>query len=385
MHIEGPRNKRKILDQVRDCIRVKHYSYNTEKIYVYRIKEFILFHNLKHPKDMGANEIKQYLTWLAISRRVSASTQNQALNALVFLYKQILRKDLGDFSGALRAKKSNYVPTIISRKEISLLINNSRGVYRLMLTLLYGCGLRISELFDLRIQNIDIRGRQLRIYESKGNKSRTVMLPEASICLLKKQIAHCRKEWEEDRRLKYNGVETPHAIENKHRKAGESWNWFWLFPAFYQSRDPRSGIKRRHHLHKSTLQKHLKVIREKLQLTTRVTPHCFRHCFATHLLEDGCDINTVQRLLGHVKLQTTMMYLHALESRGARIPSPLDNFNINKKKPKKTPRIKRANQNRKKINIKQQVVVNNDRFSKSPNNQPQAITTYLKPETVLRN
>lgn len=332
--------KKKLLDLVREKIRIKHYSYNTERVYIYRIKEFILFNNKKHPKGLGSKEIESYLSWLAIDKQVSASTQNQALNAIVFLYKHVLGQDPGDFTSAHRAKSSNYIPTIISREEISQIINASRGVYRLMIVLLYGCGLRINELFSLRIQDIDIKGKELRIYQSKGKRSRSVMLPEVSIPQLKAQLTHCRKEWQEDRRLNYNGVETPYAISSKNPNAGKSWNWFWLFPAQNLSRDPRTKIVRRHHLHKSTLQKHMKFIREKLQITTRITPHCFRHCFATHLLEDGCDINTVQRLLGHIKIQTTMMYLHTLESRNAKITSPLDNI---KRKPRPPiQKIKRA-------------------------------------------
>ncbi len=318
--------KIKLLDQVRNLIRCKHYSYSTEKVYVYWIRNFILFNKKKHPKEMGAKEIKAYLTYLAKNRGVAASTQNQALNAIVFLYKKVLRLDPGNFDGALRAKATNYIPQIISREKILDIIDQSSGTYKLMIILLYGCGLRVSELFNLRIKDIDFDLKMVSIFMGKGNKNRTVMLPEFAIPYLNDIIKKNRSIYSADVKRGMEGVEMPNALERKMNLASKEWAWFWLFPAPRYSKDPRSGIIRRHHLHKTSLQKHVYSIRRKLKILSPITPHSFRHCFATHLLEDGKDISTVQRLLGHANIKTTMVYLHVLESRGTGVASPLDSF-----------------------------------------------------------
>lgn len=316
----------KLLDQVRNHLRLKHYSYSTEKSYIYWIRNFIIFHGKKHPKEMGAPEIEVYLTWLAKERKIASSTQNQALNALVFLYKQILKMEPGNFGGAMRARKSNYIPEIIPRETIFSIIEHSTGVYKLMVMILYGCGLRVNELLRLRVKDVDIYHRLVKIYMGKGDKSRTVMLPEAAVPLIEKHLQTIRFRYEEDRKEGYEGVEMPTALERKYPQAATSWGWFWFFPAPGLSLDPRGSIIRRHHLHSSSLQKHLMAISQKLRITVRVTPHSFRHCFATHLLEEGKDISTVQRLLGHSNVKTTMVYLHVLESMGRGVASPLDSM-----------------------------------------------------------
>jgi len=228
---EAPIVKKKLLDQVRDLIRLKHYAISTERTYIYWIKGYIFFNNKRHPKDMGAEEIKNYLTWLAKDRRVSASTQNQALNAIVFLYKKVLKIEPGDFSSAFRAKKSNYIPEIISRKKILDIIDHSNAIYKLMVILLYGCGLRVSELFRLRVKDIDLEHLMIKIYKSKGGKSRTVMLPECSVDMVKIQLNEIYKIYSADRKNGISGVEMPDRLDKKLPKATYEWGWFWFFPA----------------------------------------------------------------------------------------------------------------------------------------------------------
>ena len=315
--------RRNLLTQVQETLRLKHYSYRTEKTYLQHISDFFRFHNKRHPVDLREDEIKEYLTWLAINKKVSASTQNQALNAIVFLYKHVLNIDIGDFSSHVRAKKSTYIPTVLSKEETNTFFSYAEpGIFKLMLQLLYGCGLRLRELFNLRIHDIDFDNKQIILRSAKGNKDRTVMMPQTVINDLKTQMLQAEKKYLQDRRNNANGVEMPFALEKKYPNAGKEWGWFWLFPAASYSKDPRSGIERRHHLHTSSLQKYVYKLRKEIGITKHVKPHTFRHSFATHLLMNGYDINTVQRLLGHKHIETTMVYLHVLETTSFKVQSP---------------------------------------------------------------
>jgi len=314
----------KLLDQVQQTIRTKHYSYRTEKSYVGWIKQFIMFNGKKHPKDMGETEINTFLTHLAVKRKVSASTQNQALCAIVFLYKHVLKRNLGDFGPLTWAKKPRKLPVVLSKSEITSLMKNLKGTYWIMAMLLYGAGLRLMECLRLRIKDIDFEYNQITIHEAKGNKDRIVPLPQRIKRQLADHIKNVRKQHQKDLKNGYGSVEMPNALARKYLNADKSWAWQYVFPAHRISKDPRTGIKRRHHLYETVLQKAVRNSVRKANITKRATCHTLRHSFATHLLEDGYDIRTVQELLGHKKLDTTMIYTHVLNKGGKGVVSPAD-------------------------------------------------------------
>lgn len=321
-----PQNPFKLIDQVRNTIRTKHYSYKTEKSYVHRIKEYINFHKKRHPIEMAEREVEEYLSWLATVRHVSSSSQNQAFCALLFLYRYVLEKPLKESINAVRAKRPKRLPIVLSKKEVASILSVTHGISRLFVLLLYGCGLRLKELLDLRIKDIDFDNHCILIREGKGAKDRSVMLPKNSISLLKQQLEYSQSLYHEDRLRKAPGVMIPDALNLKYPGIGEEWAWFWLFPAGNYSTDPLCGIVRRHHIHEATVQQAIRNLRKRCNIVKHVTPHVFRHCFATHLLENGRDINTVQRLMGHKHIETTMVYLHVLESCADKIPSPADSI-----------------------------------------------------------
>lgn len=275
--------------------------------------------------EMGEQEIQSFLTHLAVQKNYAASTQNQALNAIVFLYKQVLKKDLGDFSSHMRAKKSTYVPTVLSEKEVSHFLSFVEpGVFRLMIKIIYGCGLRLRELYNLRIHDIDFDNKKIIIRDPKGNRGRAVMLPQSCEYELQEQIIQAKRKYMTDRNENVPGVALPFALEQKYPNANKEFAWFWLFPALSYSQDPRTGIVRRHHMHESNLQREIKKYRIESGIQKHIKPHTFRHSFATHLLMNGTDINTVQKLLGHKNIETTMIYLHVLEMSSFKVQSPLD-------------------------------------------------------------
>ncbi len=320
----SPPKPKKLLDQLRDTIRLKHYSYSTEKTYVHWARRYILYHNKRHPAEMGAAEIEAFLTYLAKEGYVSSSTQNQALNALLFLYRNVLQIDLPVPLHALRAKRSEHLPTVLSKDEVARVLAGMQGLHQLMAKLLYGCGLRLMECLRLRVKDIDFEQSQIIVREGKGEKDRATMLPASLIQPLRNQITFVKNQHERDLAQGYGSVELPFALARKYPTADKELGWQYLFPSERLSTDPRSGIVRHHHLDPSGLQRAVKAAAKLARIDKPVSPHTFRHCFATHLLEAGYDIRTVQELLGHKDVKTTMIYTHVLNRGPKAVRSPLD-------------------------------------------------------------
>lgn len=314
----------RLMDQVRDVLRVHHYSLRTEQSYTHWIKRFILFHSKRHPREMGKNEIAAFLTHLAVQKDVSPSTQNQALSAILFLYKKVLNIEPDWIEGVVRAKRPKRLPVVLKRDVVMKLLNQLSGTKKLLAFLIYGSGLRLMEAVRLRIKDVDFDYGQLIIRAGKGDKDRVTVLPDSLREPLKKQFELARRYYELDRQEASPGVELPHAIERKYPNAGKEWPWFWVFPAKNRSTDPRTQIVRRHHVYEKTLQRSIKQAARNLGLPAPVSVHTLRHCFATHLLENGYDIRTLQELLGHKDLNTTMIYTHVLQKGGRGARSPLD-------------------------------------------------------------
>jgi integron integrase len=312
------------LDQVRDAVRVRHYSLRTEQAYVDWIRRFILFHGKRHPLEMGAAEINQFLTHLAVDGHVSASTQNQAFSALLFLYQKVLEVDPGRIAGVVRANRPKRLPVVLSRQEVQRVLGQLQGVARLLGLLLYGSGLRILEALRLRVHDCDLVRNEILVRAGKGDKDRRTMLPLVAKDLLIAHLDGVRALHRRDLEGGFGRVWLPEALARKYPNADREWGWQYVFPARGRSVDPRSGIERRHHLSEQAVQKAVKEAAARAQLTKHVTPHTFRHAFATHLLEDGHDIRTVQELLGHASVETTMIYTHVLNQGGRGVPSPAD-------------------------------------------------------------
>jgi len=316
----------KLVDQVRGAIRLRHYSIRTEQSYVSWIKRYIIFHNMKHPRDMGRPEIEAFLTHLAVGLKVSASTQNQAFNALLFLYHQVLNKDLDDSINAIRAKKPKRLPTVMTKEEVGRVIGSLEGIYRLMAKLLYGSGLRLMECVRLRAKDIDFQMNQIVVRDGKGMKDRITVLPESVKLPLKEHLEWVKSLHQNDLAEGCGSVYLPDALARKYPHASREWAWQYVFPAKSLSVDPRSGETRRHHIHENSLQKAVKKAVKLAGMGKPVGCHTFRHSFATHLLEDGHDIRTVQELLGHKDVSTTMIYTHVLNRGGMSVQSPLDSL-----------------------------------------------------------
>jgi len=315
---------KKLLEQVSDVIWIKHYSYKTEKSYIGWIKRYILFHNKRHPKEMGSAEIEAFLTHLAVEENVAASTQNQALNAILFLYREVIKQELDLQVDAVRAKRSRYIPTVLTKEEVLAIINNLSGVYQLLVKLLYGTGLRQTECLQLHVKDIDFAQKQVIAKDGKGMESRGTMLPTSLIEELQFNLQIVKRLHQQDLEKDYGSVYLPFALERKYKNADREWIWQFVFPSDRISQDPRSEIIRRHHLHESGLQKAFKQAVKMAGVAKRVSCHTFRHSFATHLLRDGYDIRTVQELLGHKDIKTTMSYTHVLNRGCKRVRSPLD-------------------------------------------------------------
>ncbi len=315
---------KKLMEQVSDALRTKHYSYRTEQTYMDWIKRYILFHNKRHPKDMGEEEIRQFIVHLATERKVAASTQNQATSAILFLYRTVLKQDITlppDLSNTARPKR---LPTVLTHEEAMKIINHMRGVTRLMTKLLYGSGLRLNECLRLRVKDIDFENRQIIVRGGKGDKDRATILPDSLIAELKHILLDVKALHQKDLAEGYGETLLPNALDAKYPNASREWAWQFIFPASQRSTDPQTGVIRRHHLDETVLQK---AIREAAKLAgndKQVSPHTFRHSFATHLLQNGYDIRTVQELLGHKDVKTTMIYTHVLQRGGLAVKSPLD-------------------------------------------------------------
>ncbi|HYF19116.1 MAG TPA: integron integrase [Ramlibacter sp.] len=314
----------RLLAQVRERARYLHYSLRTEKAYVYWVRFFVRWHGMRHPRDMGAGKVESFLTMLATQRHVSTSTHNQALSALLFLYKEVLGLQLPWMNTLQRPAYRKRIPTVLTREETAALLGALEGVAALLARLLYGTGMRLMEGLRLRVKDVDFDRRVIVVREAKGGKDRVVMLPSSLQEPLRRQVATARVVWQGDRSAQRGGVEVPHALETKYPRVGLSWGWFWVFPSPTLSVDPRSGVERRHHVYPDRLQRALKRAVVDVGLTQRVSAHTLRHSFATHLLQAGTDIRTVQELLGHSDVSTTMVYTHVLKLAAGSTPSPLD-------------------------------------------------------------
>ena len=315
---------KKLLHQVRDRLRLKHYSIRTERSYTGWIRRYILFHDKKHPKDMGEREIENFLTYLAVDQKVAQSTQNQALNAIIFLYREVLGIELNDPINAIRAKRPQRLPTVLTQAEVKKLLNAMSGTHRIMAMLLYGSGLRLMECIRLRVKDIDFEMNQIIVRDGKGAKDRVTLLPDNVRSDLTVHLEWLKTLHQDDLSKGFGAVFLPYALERKYKSAHRKWIWQYVFPAKSLSKDPRSNSVRRHHLHQNTLQKAVKQAVARVKITKQATCHTLRHSFATHLLENGYDIRTVQELMGHSDVSTTMIYTHVLNRPGVSVKSPVD-------------------------------------------------------------
>ncbi|MCQ4261112.1 integron integrase [Stutzerimonas stutzeri] len=316
--------KPRLLDQVRDQIRLKHYSIRTERVYCEWIKRYVRFHNYRHPLEMGAPEVEAFLSDLAVRRDVSASTQNQALAALLFLYKQVLKQDLPWLGEVVRAKKPARLPVVLSISEVQQILGLLNGEVGLIARLLYGGGLRLMEGVRLRVKDVDFSRNEIVIRDGKGQKDRVTVMPASLVAPLRQHIARVRSLHQLELADGRGDVYLPHALARKYPHARWEWAWQYVFPALGLSVDPRSGAVRRHHLDEKRVQRAFKRAVKESGLAKLATPHTLRHSFATHLLESGQDIRTVQELLGHADVKTTMIYTHVLNRGGLAVLSPLD-------------------------------------------------------------
>jgi integron integrase len=314
----------KLLDRVRAALRRRHYSIRTEETYVQWIIRFIRFHHMRHPQEMDTPEVEAFLNHLAVQQHVAASTQNQAFCALLFLYNHVLHQPLVTPIDALRAKTPQHLPTVLSRAETQSLLNALPDTYQLLARLLYGCGLRLMEGLRLRVKDIDFEQHQIIVRSGKGEKDRVTMLPDTLRQPLLQHLRQVKALHQQDLAVGYGAVYLPYALNRKYPNANREWGWQYVFPAQRLSIDPRSGEVRRHHLDDSNLRKAIHQAAQQLGLHKPVGPHTLRHSFATHLLESGYDIRTIQELLGHASLETTMIYTHIIKRGGLAVRSPLD-------------------------------------------------------------
>jgi integron integrase len=319
-------DKPKLLDQVREKLRVKHYSIRIEQAYLDWIKRFILFHGKRHPETMGNREVSAFISHLATHRNVAASTQNQALSALVFLYQEVLGRELGWLDDLERAKRPARLPVVLTPAEVRAVLAHLEGRHELMAKLVYGTGLRLMECVRLRVKDVDFERGEIGVRDGKGNKDRITVLPRSLAEPLKSHLEKVRVLHEKDLAEGFGEVYLPFALERKYQKAAREWGWQYVFPASKRSIDPRSGKERRHHIDEKSLQRAVKGAVRASGITKPATCHTFRHSFATHLLETGYDIRTVQELLGHKDVSTTMIYTHVLNKGGHGVRSPADSL-----------------------------------------------------------
>lgn len=321
----GPdKGTKRLIDRVREEIRARHYSRRTEKAYWYWIRYFIRFHGKRHPAQMGAGEVTAFLSWLATARNVAAATQNQALSALLFLYKHVLGQGLPWLDELVRAQRPVRLPAVLTEAEVRRLLAEMRGGARIMAGLLYGAGLRQIECLTLRVKDIDFSYRQIIVRDGKGARDRATMLPENLVQPLQGHLGRVRSLHQRDRREGSGEVWLPHALARKYPRAGYEWAWQFIFPSANRSEDPDGGVVRRHHVHPDTLGRAVKRAAVRAGIDKPVSCHTLRHSFATHLLERGYDIRTVQELLGHSDVSTTMIYTHVMNKGARAVKSPLD-------------------------------------------------------------
>ena len=314
----------KLLDRVREAIRVRHYSRRTEEAYVVWIRRFILFHRKRHPSGLGAPEVAAFVSSLATDRDVSPSTQNQALSAVLFLYRHVLGISLDEVNGIVRASVRRRLPVVLTRREVSLVMAHLEGPPWLVVSLLYGAGLRLLEALDLRVKDLDLERREITVREGKGRKDRRTVMPEAVCEPMARHLAEVQQRHRADLARGFGRVTLPGGLERKYPNAALEWPWQYVFPASRVCRDPRYGAPSRYHLHESAIQRAVTEAVRRSGITKRASCHTFRHSFATHLLEAGYDIRTVQELLGHADVSTTMVYTHVLNRGGLGVRSPAD-------------------------------------------------------------
>ena len=317
---EAPR----LLDQLRDRIRFRHYALRTERTYAHWVTRFIAFHGMRHPRELGAAEVTAFLSNLASERNVAAATQNQALSAILFLYRDVLGVELPWLDEIRKAKKPLRLPTVLSQSEVRALLAHIEGTHGLIARLLYGTGMRLMEGMRLRVKDLDLERREVLVRHGKGGRDRVTVLPEALVPTLRDHLARVREWFLADRNDELPGVELPHAYGRKNPNAGKLWGWQWVFPARELSVDPRTNVRRRHHMHEQNLQRAVSRAAAAARIAKPVSTHTLRHSFATHLMEAGYDIRTVQELLGHKDVSTTMIYTHVLNLGGRGVVSPLD-------------------------------------------------------------
>ncbi len=318
------KKQKKLLDLLSDVLRRKQYSYRTEKTYLNWNKQYILYHNKKHPKDMGEKEILIFLSYLAQERKVSPSTQNQALSAILFLYREVLNKPIDMRDAFVGARRSRNIPVVLTKAEAKKVLSEMRGTMGLAGQLLYGTGLRLNELVNLRVKDIDFGNQQVLVRDGKGGKDRLTMLPKILHEPLKTHLHKVKGLHQRDLEKGYGRTWLPYALARKYPNAEKEWIWQYIFPSKVISPNKLDGIPRRHHISPSSLQRAVRKAAKESRVSKRVSPHTFRHSFATHLLENGYDIRTVQELLGHKNVQTTMIYTHVLNRGGIYVRSPLD-------------------------------------------------------------
>lgn len=317
-------HKPRLLDRVREAIRLRHYSYRTEQQYVSWIRRYILFHGKRHPGDLGGDHVEAFLSHLALSRHVASATQAQALSAVLFLYKHVLNAPLPWLDSVVRAKRPKRIPVVLSRQECLAVLSHLDGPCGLVARLLYGSGLRILEALRLRIKDIDLQRRVIVVRDGKGAKDRITVLPESLVTELRRHLRLVRERHQQAMARGYGGVELPNALAQKYPRAPFETGWQYVFPASSPSRDPRCGTWRRHHLSLKLMQRRVKIAVRAAGIEKPASCHTFRHCFATHLLESGSDIRTVQELMGHSSVKTTQIYTHVLNRGGIAARSPLD-------------------------------------------------------------
>jgi len=319
-------NPPKLLDQVRNKLRVKHYSIRTEQSYTDWIKRYILFNGKRHPNELGGQDVESFLTHLAVEGKVAAATQNQAKSAILFLYREVLAVDLPWLDNVTQAKAPKRLPVVLTVIEVQTLLSRLTGTHSLISNLLYGGGLRLMEAVRLRVKDVDFARREILVREGKGFKDRVTMLPEAVVAPLKAHLVGVKALHDEDLTLGAGEVYLPFALDKKYPNAARDWGWQYVFPSKNLSLDPRSEKTRRHHIDEKGVQRAVKQAVRDIELVKPATPHTFRHSFATHLLQAGYDIRTVQELLGHADVATTMIYTHVLNKGGRGVKSPLDSF-----------------------------------------------------------